>query len=95
MYLFVALARALGVPARGVGGFVVDGDAVLKSSNYHNWAEFHADGAWRLADPHRKVFADQRSRYIAMRIIGEQEHGPMGNSHRFLAEDERLEVRMN
>ena len=51
MYLFTALARARGIPARGVGGFVVAESGVLRSGDYHNWAEFHASDTWRVADP--------------------------------------------
>ena len=68
---------------------------MVRSGDYHNWAEFHSGEAWRLADPQRGVFDAGAGRYIAMRIFGEQEASPMGNSHRFLAFDDRLDVRMN
>ena len=53
MYLFIALARANGIPARGMAGYLVERDAVIRADTFHNWAEFCADGAWRIADPQR------------------------------------------
>jgi transglutaminase-like putative cysteine protease len=94
-YLFAALARASGVPARGVGGFVVEGNSVVHAADYHNWAEFHADGVWQIADPQRAVFSERPSRYIAMRITGHGETAPLSSSQRFASSDPRLEVRMN
>ncbi|MHC1741529.1 MAG: transglutaminase family protein [Syntrophobacteraceae bacterium] len=98
MYLFVALCRAAGIPARGVGGYVCEGDCILKPNDFHNWAEFYQTGAWRLADPHKRVFMESPSRYIAMRVMeasDRQEANPMGSYHRFHFEGEGLMVRMN
>jgi transglutaminase-like putative cysteine protease len=98
MALFVALCRAAGIPARGLGGYVCDGDRMLKADDYHNWAEFQTDGLWRLADPQKRVFAQDPSRYIAFRVItgtaGDAD-SPMGAAHRFRFEGEGLRVRMN
>jgi transglutaminase-like putative cysteine protease len=70
MYLFVALARANGIPARPMAGYIMEGNGVLRARDHHNWAEFYADGAWHIADPHRGVFDDGYSHYVATRIIG-------------------------
>jgi len=67
--LFVALARARGIPARTMAGFVVNHDAVLRIADYHNWAEVYVDGAWRTADPDKRVFGDSQSQYVALRIL--------------------------
>lgn len=69
-YLFVALARAAGVPARAVSGFIVTRDQVLKPSEYHNWAEFHDGQTWRIADPHRNVFDSEYEHYVKFRNLG-------------------------
>ncbi|MCU0621545.1 MAG: transglutaminase-like domain-containing protein [Gemmatimonadales bacterium] len=45
--LFVALARAAGVPARPVGGLVLLGNAWRR----HAWAEAWLDGRWTPVDP--------------------------------------------
>ena len=93
-YLFAALARAQGIPARVVGGYRCDRDCILTPSEYHNWAEFHGGGAWHLADPQGRVFGENPSRYIAMEILGPSADNPMGLSHRFRYQGEGLEVRM-
>lgn len=68
-YLFMALSRALGVPARGVAGFVQPNDGVVRSRDYHNWAEVLVDGAWRVADPLRDKFLTEEIDYIAMAYL--------------------------
>jgi transglutaminase-like putative cysteine protease len=49
--LFASLCRAGGIAARRVLGFRCDGSQVLEGRAAHMWAEFHADGAWHVADP--------------------------------------------
>lgn len=95
MHLFIALCRANGIPARGIGGYVHGESSVLDPDAYHHWAEFYADGAWHVADPQRKVFCEGQSRYCALRIIGRTSGNPMENHHRFRFTGEGLEVRMN
>lgn len=69
MYLFVALCRAAGVPARGIAGYHCRESAALDPSQYHNWAEFYAEGCWRLSDPQKRVFMQQAADYVALRVI--------------------------
>jgi transglutaminase-like putative cysteine protease len=57
MDLFLALARANGIPAQAVAGYVVPGNGVLHAADYHNWTLFYADGLWRISDPQRRVLA--------------------------------------
>lgn len=91
MYLFMALARARGVPARSVEGFVVRGDAVLRSEDVHNWAEYYADGRWHVADPNQEVFGHRRDRrYLTFRWLGRDD-----TVRRYSASGEALVVRMN
>lgn len=94
MYLFIALARANGIPVRAMAGYVVKGNGVLRARDYHNWAEFYADGEWRIADPHRKVFDDGYSDYVATRIIGDRKRTDP-EQHRFAHAVEGLEVKMH
>jgi hypothetical protein len=49
--LFVTLARAAGLPARGVSGFVYDGDDRAPSLAGHAWVEVLIDGHWVGLDP--------------------------------------------
>lgn len=95
MYLFAALCRAGDIPARGIGGYVCDGNAVFRPNDYHNWAEFYHDGAWRLSDPQRKVFRQNPSQYIAMQIIDSSTKNPMGEYHRFRFAGDGFKVKMN
>ncbi len=46
--LFVALARAAGIPAREVGGLAYAGDGGFA---WHAWAEFHDGAHWISVDP--------------------------------------------
>ena len=48
--LFVALARAAGIPAREVSGLVYMGDDVRRFG-WHAWAEVELDGRWMQVDP--------------------------------------------
>ena len=43
------LHRHVSLSARGVGGYVVNKNSTLRSADYHNWAEFAADGRWHVA----------------------------------------------
>jgi transglutaminase-like putative cysteine protease len=95
MYLFTALCRANSIPARGIGGYVLDDDTLLKPNMYHNWAEFYIEGVWSIADPQKKVFMQADSHYIAMQVIGESAKNPMGQYHRYRFSGEGLRVKMN
>lgn len=92
--LFIALCRASKIPARGMAGYVCAGNTFLNPGAYHNWAEFYEDGAWRIADPQKKIFLKDMSQYIAMRIVGESANDPMGEFNKFRILGDRLEVRM-
>lgn len=98
MYLFAALCRAAGIPARGMAGYVCDGDRILRAADYHNWAEFQKDGVWRIADPQQRTFMANPFRYIAMRVLAsgaEGETDPLAGYHRFRVDGEGLKVKMN
>jgi transglutaminase-like putative cysteine protease len=95
MDLFVALSRANGIPARGLGGYVLSENAILKAVDYHNWAEFYLDGAWHVADAQRRAFMQRSAQYVALRVIAASSAGPLGNSHRFHYSGEGLKVGMN
>jgi transglutaminase-like putative cysteine protease len=68
-FLFAALGRAAGVPARVLAGFVCSQSRILHPAEYHNWAEFYDGTAWQTADPDRNVFRDGRD-YVAVRVLG-------------------------
>ncbi len=49
--MFVSLARAAGLPAREVTGFIYTGDARTGSFGGHAWVEVLVDGRWTSMDP--------------------------------------------
>lgn len=75
MYLYMALSRSNAIPTRGVSGFVVTHDKVLRAIDYHNWTVAFVDGYWQLIDPHQEVFMANQANYIAMRLLGGPEEG--------------------
>ncbi len=95
MYLFVALCRTNNIPARGMGGYVCAGNCILKSSDYHNWAEVYLDGKWVLADCQKKVFGKESQGYIAMNIISDRAAPVMKGYQRFRYQGTGVSVRMN
>ena len=94
-YLFVALCRASGIPSRPLGGYICKGNCILKSEQYHNWANFYYDGAWQIADPQKNVFMDNASQYLAMKQMGQSPGNPSEGFQRLRVIGEGLNVRMN
>jgi transglutaminase-like putative cysteine protease len=66
--LTVALARAMGMSARLVGGYVAAESGSLAFHDYHAWAELAVDGRWLIMDTHRDVFDASPSEYIATHL---------------------------
>jgi hypothetical protein len=93
--LFTALCRAAGFPARSIGGYVCPRDMVLKALDYHNWSEVFLDGAWRIADPQRKVFLTGDSEYVATRIFHSSKNLSVPVFEKFYISDSLLNVKMN
>ena len=91
--LAIALARANGIPARRVGGFVTDHDSVLRAADYHDWAEVYFDGAWRLLDAHKGHWLEPAGQYVAFRYGRDVETNAIGLAQRFRVLGE-LEVRL-
>ena len=95
MHLFVALCRANKIPARCIGGYVRRENTTLKPADYHNWAEFYQDGAWRIADPQNRVFMKNQADYIATRIIKGSPHDTVKQFNRFRVKGNGLKAKMN
>jgi len=79
--LFVALARASGLPAREVSGLVYLGDTQL-SFGGHTWAEVAINGRWQSVDPMWNLYGVTAT-HLRM---GEGEQGAMAT----LVHDARL-----
>ena len=95
MYLFVALCRAAGVPARCIGGYVAGESGVLNPADYHNWSEFHENGVWKIADPLKRVLRKKQSDYIAVTLMGEAAGSVAASFNRFRYQGDGLSVIMN
>jgi transglutaminase-like putative cysteine protease len=93
--LHAALMRASAIPARAVGGYIAAESAVLRAYDYHYWAEFMANGAWRLADAHQGRFTREPGRYVAMRIITSAAPSRLGENGRFRTLEPNLLITMN
>lgn len=93
-YLAAALARANGIPARVVGGYVLDRDSVIQASGYHNWAEVYLDGAWRILDAQKQKWLEGAEQYVTFRVLAPLKESPLGTSHRFKTQGSLL-VRMD
>jgi len=95
MYLFAALCRANKIPARCMSGYLCKEDGLLKSSAFHNWAEFYQGGSWWISDPQNGIFMKDPSSYIAMRVINRLEDPAIPRFDRFEIRGEGLKGRMN
>ncbi len=93
-YLVTALARAMSIPSRAMGGYVYQGNATFKARDYHNWAEVFVDGAWRIVDAQNQLFMKDSSDFVAMRIITSESDSLLGNSHQFAYASDGVSIRM-
>lgn len=93
-YLLTALYRAEGIPARPIGGYVFAGNDIVKAADYHNWTEFHVNGAWQIADAQKGAFREKQADYVAMRRIAPEANNPL-TAQRFSVAGAGLEVSMN
>ncbi|MCL2658736.1 MAG: transglutaminase domain-containing protein [Betaproteobacteria bacterium] len=91
--LVVALARAVGIPARMVGGYVIARSAIVRPEDYHNWAELYLDGTWRLVDAQKRNWLAPAEDYVAFRIYRDAAVNPIGHAHRFRLEGQ-LQARL-
>ena len=95
MCLFVALCRAAGIPARGVGGYIRPHSGTLKPAGYHNWAHFHDGVAWQTVDPQNRVFRARAADYIVMRVMGAAGETADPGFERFRVKGEGVKARMD
>jgi transglutaminase-like putative cysteine protease len=91
--LATALARASGIPARRVGGYVATGSITPRPQDYHDWAELYVDGAWRTLDAQKEQWQPHPPGYVAFRIDAGEAINPIGLAHRFRTDGE-LQIRL-
>jgi hypothetical protein len=95
MHTFIALARLNGIPARAVGGFVVENNAtVVHANDYHNWAEYYNGKRWVIVDAQKQLF-DKTGHltYVIFRYFDRQKESRQ-YSQRFITFDESMSVSM-
>jgi len=95
MYLTVALHRINGLPARGIAGFIVEDDGVLKASRLHNWSQVQVDDVWHVVDADNGLFSPDPSHYLAMRALDRQSKFLGDGSQQLFGRLRDVSVRMN
>ena len=63
-HVFIAMAKALGVPARYVSGYLFANNQSHLAS--HAWAEIYLDGNWHVIDVSNQLFQPQAHVYVAI-----------------------------
>jgi len=69
----VATYRRHGMPARGVGGFMVDRSRFLPVMDYHNWCEVMEGDRWLGVDATREQAMIRPEHYVVFRYRGDSE----------------------
>lgn len=95
MHVVTAINRSNQIATREVAGYIVSQSRILKSNEYHNWAESYLDGRWLLSDPQNKKHQRDHQDYIAFRHYGNDPLNPLQDVHRYKVSDPRLRVVMN
>ena len=96
-YLVAALARAKGIKARQVSGFVVDKSSMLTGRDYHDWTEVFLDGKWRIIDAIRGKIKSEEDNYIAFRVSAPNEAATSQSKGfvEFLPKNKNLKITVN
>ncbi|HLO93243.1 MAG TPA: transglutaminase-like domain-containing protein [Burkholderiaceae bacterium] len=82
-HLATSLARSAGLPARSVGGYVLDHDAIVKPGDYHDWAELWVGDRWLILDAQRREFDADAQTYLRFRYYSKQGDTLLGSHHRW------------
>lgn len=95
MFLFAALCRAAGIPARCIAGYPLPSSGILKPADYHHWSEFFCEGRWHIVDPQYRKFKPDSADYIAMKMVRPSLEGSVPQFDRFRFAGKGLKVKMN
>ena len=97
MYLYAALMRINGIPARNVGGYVYKEDRVIKPEDYHNWVEIYLDGKWHVIDPYNGKYIVAQEDYLTFHYldVSTDKNQIPERSQRFAVSDRNIRVKMN
>jgi len=84
--LVAALARANNIPARVMGGYVVNNNTIVRSQEYHNWVEVYVGNTWKLIDAQKQNLWASSSQYVVWHILQERNINSIGLANRYRAE---------
>jgi len=93
MTLTTTLARARGIPAHGMGGFVYSSDRIARPSDFHNWSEFRLGNRWQIVDAKNRRWTKDTTQYLVVRVFPGDADRDLNTQGIFVADDE-VEVRM-
>ncbi len=87
----VAVLRAQKIPSRIVAGIMVSGSkTIVRSSDYHNWVEYHDGERWVAVDPQYGRIAED-SRYVIFHEVNETQGR---HAQRFVSTSKALNIRI-
>lgn len=90
--LAVALARAMGIPARLANGYVMEESGRLDPFGFHAWAEIRIDARWLILDGQERKFDPSPHHYLVTH------YGTSASRHlawtRFHSPESRVEIEM-
>jgi Transglutaminase-like superfamily len=88
-YLFIALARANGIPARGLRGlYIPQQSLVVGPMDYHDWAEFYDGDHWVIVDAQKQIFDSDYVSYLSIASLTDTNQ----NSKRFSVSNDSISV---
>jgi hypothetical protein len=90
--LAVALARAMGLPARLAGGYIVPESGRIQFHSFHAWAEIRVDDRWLILDAQRQQFDPQPFDYVVTHYGARQARNMAWD--RFFTTESRIKLSM-
>lgn len=82
-YLVAALARVNLIPSRIMGGYLTPNDIAPMPKDYHNWAEVHLSGDWKIVDSQKQNLFPNLGLYTGFEIYRYPSINIMGGAHRY------------
>ncbi len=91
-HLYVALARASGIPSRVMAGYQYQGRSVMGVDDLHNWAEVLLEGRWRVVDAYSRQFLQNEDHYLAVLRLNMKRDGILRGHQRFKVSNADIHV---
>ena len=96
----VAVARAAGLPARFVNGWLVERSMIVDADLFHDWAEVYDGARWHVLDLHAQVYDPSAPHRVVLRYEGRRptarpvSASPLDGLVRYYADSPTLDLRM-